>query len=974
TWTLDLRGTYEIRRIVLHNRAECCQTRLRDVTVALLDVDGSTVLWSSGLLNPENRLDSPAAIALDLLDLGVEPVAARFVRVSRTPDPDLSGSNGVGNPDEDSVLSLGDVEVYGVESISYAPLLRTDLTAALHRRNASLFVRVPFVVEAPGNLASLDLRLRYDDGAIVFLNGQAVASRNAPGAPGWNGRALVERGKAEALVSEAVDLFSHRQAIRTGTNWLAIQALNVDAADPDLLLDVDLTTVTATESLARYLERPTPGASNDVPWNLGRVADTRFGTRRGFATSAFDLEIATETPGAEIRVTLDGSTPSPTNGRIYDGPIRIDRTTVVRAAAFKRDYRPTNVDTHTYVFLESTVAQPARPAGFPTSWAGLSPDYAMDTRITQAPAYAGRMSDSLKALPTLSIVTEIDNLFGPSRGIYANPERGGISWERPVSVEWIQADAAREFQVDAGLRIQGGYFRSRNATHKHSLRLLFKDVYGPGKLRTDLFETFGATREFDTVVLRAGANDGYAWDAAKDTEQFLRDEFGRRLHLAMGQVSPHGRFVHVYLNGLYWGVYNLVERPAEDFSASYFGGEAANWDAVNSGDVKNGSLTDWNAFLSRVRSATALADYQRLKGSRADGSRDPAVPVYLDATNYIDYMLLNIWGGNWDWPNKNFWFGRDRTGLSGGFKFYLWDFENTMGNNRDRSPLEMVSPRAGITDSWVAEPHSRLQRLEEYRVEFADRVHKHCFPGGVLHPASLIARYRELAAAFEPAVVAETARWGDDHHSPPQDLTDWQRERDWMLGTYLARRTDVVLEQFRASGLYPRTVAPVFAPASGPVGPTTPIVLRTTGANELFYTTNGVDPRLPGGGIHPQALRVALPDPGPNASPDLVRSGQVWRYLADGVAPGDAWSQVGFQDGSWQSGPSPLGYGDGDEATTVPFVDADPNQAGIQKNPTTYFRTSFAVADPAAFSRLRLTLTYDDGAAVYLNGVEIART
>ena len=56
------------------------------------------------------------------------------------------------------------------------------------------------------------------------------------------------------------------------------------------------------------------------------------------------------------------------------------------------------------------------------------------------------------------------------------------------------------------------------------------------------------------------------------------------------------------------------------------------------------------------------ADYQKLQGNNADGSRNPAFPVLYDKVNYMDYMLLNIWGGNWDWPDNNYWVGRKRTG------------------------------------------------------------------------------------------------------------------------------------------------------------------------------------------------------------------------------------------------------------------------------------------------------------------------
>ncbi|MCW5557892.1 MAG: CotH kinase family protein, partial [Verrucomicrobiae bacterium] len=403
-------------------------------------------------------------------------------------------------------------------------------------------------------------------------------------------------------------------------------------------------------------------------------------------------------------------------------------------------------------------------------------------------------------------------------------------------------------------------------------------------------------------------------------------------------------------------------------------GEPEDWDAINSGEAKNGSLEAWNAFIGGVRGVTTLAAYQRLKGLNPDASRNPAFPEYFDAPNYMDYMLANIWGGNWDWPNKNFWFGRHRGGLAGGFKFYVWDFENTMGNNRDRSPLTMVSPRADAANSWVGEPHERLKRFGEYRMEFADRVQRHCFGAGPLTPSALIARYRTLADSVETAVIAETARWGDDHHSPPQDLSDWRRERDWILGTYLPQRTGIVLEQLRAAGLYPNVAAPVLTPAGGSVSPLDPVRLSTT-ASELLYTTNGVDPRLPGGGVHPEAIRVVFEDSGnPPPDPALVRSGRVWRYLDDGTDPGAGWAGLDFDDSAWKSGPSPLGYGDGDEATVVSFVDANPQASGVQKNAATWFRTEFEVSDPAAFERLRLTLTYDDGAAVYLNGVEVLRT
>ena len=94
----------------------------------------------------------------------------------------------------------------------------------------------------------------------------------------------------------------------------------------------------------------------------------------------------------------------------------------------------------------------------------------------------------------------------------------------------------------------------------------------------------------------------------------------------------------------------------------------------------------------------------------------------------------------------------------------------------------------------------------------------------------------------------------------------------------------------------------------------------------------------------------------------------MWKYLDDGSDQDTAWTARNFDDSSWHSGPAQLGYGDGDKATTVSY---GPNQNS--KYITTYFRHSFVVTNAAAYSNLTLRLLRDDGAVIYLNGMEIAR-
>lgn len=109
--------------------------------------------------------------------------------------------------------------------------------------------------------------------------------------------------------------------------------------------------------------------------------------------------------------------------------------------------------------------------------------------------------------------------------------------------------------------------------------------------------------------------------------------------------------------------------------------------------------------------------------------------------------------------------------------------------------------------------------------------------------------------------------------------------------------------------------------------------------------------------------------PAPTPPATLVAARSTWMYLDNGSDQGTAWRQPGFDDSAWASRPAQLGYGDGDEANVVSY---GPNASN--KYITTYFRRSFTVTDPSLYSNLTLRLLRDDGAVVYLNGVEVFRS
>jgi hypothetical protein len=149
-------------------------------------------------------------------------------------------------------------------SVRLTPQITTDLESSLWQVGSSAYLRIPFLLEDPTEIQFLTLRMKYDDGFVAYLNGERVASANAPDSPAWNATALAPRSDANASVFESFDLTAMRDLLRPGTNVLAIHGLNVSADDSDFLITPELVGSAAgleTEE-ARYLPVPTPGAEN----------------------------------------------------------------------------------------------------------------------------------------------------------------------------------------------------------------------------------------------------------------------------------------------------------------------------------------------------------------------------------------------------------------------------------------------------------------------------------------------------------------------------------------------------------------------------------------------------------------------------------------------------------------------------------------------------------------------------------------
>ena len=247
---------------------------------------------------------------------------------------------------------------------------------------------------------------------------------------------------------------------------------------------------------------------------------------------------------------------------------------------------PSDVDTHSYIFLRDVLRQSNNIPNYPTTWqAGYPADYAMDSNIVNHPVYGATISNDLRTIPSLCIVSDQNGLWNSSTGIYPNPTSIGSAWEREASLELITGDGGTEFATTCKIQIHGNASRDNVRTPKHSIGVSFSSDYGPTKLRYDWFG--GGIDVQDKIVLRAcGFVDGWAGRYADDglyvssetgetfrglryrpeNTCYLRDAWVKDSFRAMGWTASRSQYVHLYINGLYWGLYE----PSEHLDASYF--------------------------------------------------------------------------------------------------------------------------------------------------------------------------------------------------------------------------------------------------------------------------------------------------------------------------------------------------------------------------------------------------------------------
>ena len=265
----------------------------------------------------------------------------------------------------------------------------------------------------------------------------------------------------------------------------------------------------------------------------------------------------------------------------------------------------------------------------------------------------------------------------------------------------------------------------------------------------------------------------------------------------IGRTSANSLYAHLFLNGMYWGIYNIAERVDDQFGKNHLGGEKDQIDVVkieedggNHLEASEGTLDAWNQMISAVSKAGSQEGYAKLDS-------------LIDIDNFIDYMIINQYDGNTDWDHHN-WYAIRRhntqSEVSTGFQFLCWDseviFENVNENNLTKNNGSGFP--TGIFHSLLQNP--------QFAKKYQRRAKELLADNGLLGQQSVVQLWDSLYHTIDKAIYCEAARWGDfrrDVKPQPSNYGSnrlftvddaYMKERNRLLNNYFPYRSAIVLD------------------------------------------------------------------------------------------------------------------------------------------------------------------------------------
>jgi hypothetical protein len=640
----------------------------------------------------------------------------------------------------------------------------------------SLYMRRNFTINDTSKIVAGILSMDYDDGFIAYLNGVEIARSCVQGIfPPFDQLASCDH---EAAVYQGgnfenftLDVGLLKSIITNGVNVLAIQVHNVTTNSSDLTaipylhfgmkdagvqfgvppgwftnananlhtnftlnpngetvvltstsgilqdsitinLSAGLSHARSTDGGAQWCitDSPTPAQPNSISTCFtGFAADVDFSQNAGFFIGPFSVILGPNIPGTTIRYTTNGQIPTLTSN-LYSSPITISQTSVLKARRFSNNPNvlPGKIETNSYFINEPTT------------------------------------------LPIISLTTNDENLYGPD-GIYDNY---WTDWKKPVYVEYFDTLHHQKFEQNAGIKIDGGAGGSRGNPQKSFRVEPQNDQYGDGDVEYPLIPDRISNSTYATFYLRNGSN---YWNAMPYKDAWIVKTMAKS-NTAYSAYTP----VTVFLNGQYWGLYELREKQDKDYFKNNYGADTRNLDILSVSYFYGGSLrtvtgsdTGWYNMYNKFNALNAT-DPDFLK--KAGGM--------LDLDDYTDYMIAQTWFGNYDWPYNNIKIWRSRN-TDNKWHYSLIDLELALGgwSGPWDDFINWVYPGPNGTHT---EFFSKLMQNPTYRKNFINRNAD--LMNTLLLPQKIAEEGEPMRQQILPELARQFGRWADTINTPASQL------------------------------------------------------------------------------------------------------------------------------------------------------------------------------------------------------------
>ena len=474
-----------------------------------------------------------------------------------------------------------------------------------------------------------------------------------------------------------------------------------------------------------------------------------FEPAASFQREAIKLSLESPLSRAKIYYSTDGSTPDEKSEE-YLGPVDVNQTTTFKFALYKNGKPVGEVQTHD-VFINTE-----------------------------------------HQLAVISLSTEPENLWDEEIGIYTdeNCTEKGSDWQRDAILNFYEEDGSLGFSREVGIRIHGGGSR---ALPQKSFRVIINNKEDDQTLEYPLFPDSDVTT-FNSFILRnAGGDWSYAFMRDALMHEIIEDS---DLTVDLQDYRP----AVLYLNGEYWGLYNIRERQDEYYFANKYGADLGRVNIYNvphdvgenrgkieldEGEDKGG-VELYNKLIDETKRCKGCASLDYLK-------------QYIDLVNYRDYLITEFHFGNYDWPYGNSKAWRYETnayeenapiGLDGRFRWLVFDLDVGFGAGEE--------DEEGMKKSAQGDSYGRL--IDD-GFPFRNLFYDYAFANGFINKyadmlntvfkyENVEAKIDEMAAAIDSEMPREIERWHkeeyiknlpneDGEYSTDPDFTVLQSYEDW---------------------------------------------------------------------------------------------------------------------------------------------------------------------------------------------------